>query len=215
VPISLFLFALSLLLGETCFPRLAPPYPPLLANATKSRPIFTATESIDEFLVELAERMGYILPGGIPDKQRAATWFVEWWRNSAAEVNSLGGTPDWGWGLDCQWNYDPFTHLDQEDSAADAIKKRTPTSPGTAEWEKGDRGNPIISGPMVSHGSQSIEERFNSVIERHLRNAHHIDDTPSEAQLRKREREENRQRREQRRVEVSSKRAQTQKRRSR
>jgi hypothetical protein len=166
--------------------------------------------------------MGYILPGGIPDKQRAATWFVEWWRNSAAEVNNLGGTPDWGWGLDCQWDYDPHLHPhphpNHEDSAADAVEKSTSNSPGTAgpdQWEKGNRGDPVISDPMVSHESQSIEQCFNNVIDRHLRNAHHIDDTPSEAQLRKREREENRQRREQRRVEVSSKRAKTQKRRHR
>jgi len=164
--------------------------------------------------------MGYILPGGIPDKQRAATWFVEWWRNSAAEVNSLGGTPDWGWGLDCQWDYDPHSHTDpdHEDSAADTVEKSTSNSPGTAgpdQWEKGSRGDPVISDPVVAHDSQGIEQRFNNVIDRHLRNAHHIDDTPSEAQLRKREREESRQRREQRRVEVSSKRAQTQKRRHR
>jgi hypothetical protein len=197
---------------------LAPPYPPLLANPTKSRPVFAPTESIDEFLVELAERMGYILPGSIPDKQRAATWFVEWWRNSAAEIDSLGGTPDWGWGLDCQWDYDPYTHLDQEDSAAGAIEKSTSTSSrraGPDQWEKGNHSNPVISSPMVAHGSQGIEQRFNSVIDRHLRTANHIDDTPSEAQLRKREREENSQRRERRRVEVSSKRAQTQKRRNR
>lgn len=81
----------------------APPYPPILTGPTKTKPPFTPTDSIDDFLEELAERTGALYQGGIPDKQRAAQWFVEWWRNAGTE-NAIGGSPKWGWGLDFEWS---------------------------------------------------------------------------------------------------------------
>lgn len=150
-----------------------------------------------------------MLPGGMPDKQRAATWFVEWWRNSAAEIDALGGNREWGWGLDCQWDYDPHSVQNSADMADMPPEKHVPAE----ENKKGAQSTSL--GTSTAQVSSSIETQFGQVIERHLRNAETLDDTPSEAQLRKQEREQNKQRREQRRVEASNKRAQTQKRRHR
>lgn len=190
---------------------LAPPYPPLLANPTRTRPALAPTDSIDEFLTELATRMGYLLPGGIPDTQRAAMWFVEWWRNSAAENTDLGGTPNWGWGLDCQWDYDPHTQKDIDVSApvlaaeevAGSTKLERLSDPSKIPLEEVKEDQDL---EKLDFSSLTLEERFDHTIARHLRLAACIDDTSSDAQIRKRTREENKQRREQRRLEVAQKR---------
>ncbi|PVG01467.1 P-loop containing nucleoside triphosphate hydrolase protein [Serendipita vermifera] len=183
-----------------------PPYPPLLSNPTRTRPAFAATGSIDDFLVELSERMGYLLPGGIPDKQRAAKWFVEWWRNSAAAESRLGGTKEWGWSLDCQWeNTNPPPIMDPE--IAITVNQETigDTSPTLPTTRKGSHVQP-------SSDSLTLEKRFCQVIERHLSQEPNETEIISDTQMKKRLHEEEMQRRQRKRSEFSRKRTAAQKR---
>ncbi|CAG8565123.1 11096_t:CDS:2, partial [Acaulospora colombiana] len=178
-----------------------PPYPSLLSNPTRTRPAFAATESIDDFLIELSERMGYLLSGGVPDKQRTAKWFVEWWRNSAAGEAKLGGTKEWGWGLDCQWegNTDLPMIIDSEVVT-------------TTEGEKkSDTPSPLLTTYKNSPSPLDLEKRFCQVIERYLAQEPSETETISDTQMKKRSHEKEIQRRQRKRLEASRKRTAAQK----
>ncbi|KIY72704.1 hypothetical protein CYLTODRAFT_434646 [Cylindrobasidium torrendii FP15055 ss-10] len=63
------------------------------------------TTNLDEFLTLLAKRMGMIVSGGHYDLQRAATFFVDWWRKKDGVSDSADADADaaFGWGFDFQW----------------------------------------------------------------------------------------------------------------
>ncbi|KAI0052093.1 P-loop containing nucleoside triphosphate hydrolase protein [Auriscalpium vulgare] len=79
------------------------------------------TADIDAFLDLLARRLGMLKRGGIPDMQRAATWFVRWWREEGGSVYASAplATPSQqplgaaaqpqraGWGFDLEWEVAP------------------------------------------------------------------------------------------------------------
>jgi hypothetical protein len=46
------------------------------------------TQDIDEFLDALARRLGMLGRGGVRDIQRAADWFVRWWREDGALLSA-------------------------------------------------------------------------------------------------------------------------------
>jgi hypothetical protein len=154
--------------------------------------------------VELSERMGYLLPGGVPDKQRAAKWFVEWWRNSAGEEAGLGGTKEWGWGLDCQW-----------ESVIDPSANRDPEIVTRSEREaRNDSSTVLLIGtnvPTDNHAEASsthisLEKRFCQVIDKYLAQEQNELETVSNTQIKKRSIEEEMGRREQKRREHAKKR---------
>jgi hypothetical protein len=69
------------------------------------------TQDIDEFLNALAARLGMLGRGGVRDLQRAADWFVRWWREDggllsarAPEVVQPASTQRRGWGFDLEWD---------------------------------------------------------------------------------------------------------------
>ncbi|CAG7849886.1 SubName: Full=Uncharacterized protein {ECO:0000313/EMBL:CCA70366.1} [Serendipita indica DSM 11827] len=172
----------------------APPYPALLSKPKNKQPVFPYTDSIEEFLQVLATRMGYLLPGGVHDTSRAAKWFVEWWRGSAAEEENLGGTPEWGWGLDCQWvmdepeempNHTMPTFLDSTEAKAEAAQERQ----------------------ILGVSDEELEWRFDTVIKRHLQRSKELLNEVSETQVKKREKEEAMERREQKRREMQHRKA--------
>ncbi|KAF9467935.1 P-loop containing nucleoside triphosphate hydrolase protein [Collybia nuda] len=77
------------------------------------------TVNLEEFLTQLAQRMGMIKRGAEPDLARAAVYFVRWWReeggliaaSSALQIQeySAGSTHSGiqGWGFDFQWQLQP------------------------------------------------------------------------------------------------------------
>jgi len=172
-----------------------PPYPPPLRKPSKSRPPVARIESTEEFLDELAERMGYLQPGGVRDRQRAAKWFVEWWRNAgganlhgkAGNPNGeadVGGSEEWGWGLDCQWadrdEQHPETHPDGPSSSN---LLRTISSSDTLSTS-GHHETPL-----------TLDSKFDLVVSRYMNTSRNVEGEVSETQLKKREKEERMQRR--------------------
>jgi hypothetical protein len=81
----------------------APPFPDIL-----QRPPTPSTYPPTDFLDDLATRLKAMLPGGIPNRQRAARWFVEWWREAPlrSPKSHAMGIPEWGWTFDCIWQDD-------------------------------------------------------------------------------------------------------------
>ena len=191
-------------------PSIPPPYPPLLRRPSKSRQPLRLTESIDTFLDELAERMGYLLSGGVRDRQRAARWFVEWWRDSGGAALEgdetsidggigVGGSEEWGWGLDCQW-------ADRHENPSDVhLEQRPPSSavgvmPTLVSPEKSMT-------PTRRDEPSTLESRFDLVISRYLSAIRDLEGEMSETQMKKQEKEERQRRRIQRSDEVAKKRA--------
>jgi len=166
-------------------PSIPPPYPPPLRKLTKARSPLELTESIEVFLDELAERMGYLQAGGVRDRQRAARWFIEWWRDAGgsnkievgeADMSSaggvgIGGSQEWGWGLDCEW-------ADRESDRSG----ETGTSPVDLDTNEPSR-------------QLSLEARFDEVISRYMTSIRDVEGEVSETQQKKREKEEKKQRR--------------------
>ena len=128
--------------------------------------------------------MGYLLPGGLRDTNRAAKWFTEWWRDSAAEEENLGGTSEWGWGLDCQWEIDNPEQIPNslEPSRLDGSE---------AEAGQGRRTSGV--------SAEELEARFDAVIQRHLQKTKELATDVSDTQAKKREKEDAMERREQKR----------------
>ncbi|KAI0312165.1 P-loop containing nucleoside triphosphate hydrolase protein [Amylostereum chailletii] len=75
---------------------------------------------VDAFLELLATRLGMLKRGGIADAQRAATWFVKWWREEGAIAYASAAPPfraslaegaspaqRAGWGFDLEWEVSP------------------------------------------------------------------------------------------------------------
>ncbi|KAI0792327.1 hypothetical protein C8Q75DRAFT_593770 [Abortiporus biennis] len=89
-----------------------------------SRPIV----DIYEFLEALGTRMGMLKKGGIIDEQRAAAWFIKWWREQGGlaaaktplspsilrDTSSLPVAHRRGWGFDLEWavNEEEFSRYD-------------------------------------------------------------------------------------------------------
>jgi hypothetical protein len=170
-------------------------------------------ESTEEFLDELAERMGYLQPGGVRDRQRAAKWFVEWWRNAggtssdetAGSLNGgvdVGGSEEWGWGLDCQWadrgEQDPKTHSEGP-SSSNIIGS---ISPSDTLSLSGHHETPL-----------TLDSKFDLVVSRYMNTGRKVEGEVSETQLKKREKEERIQRRIEKAGDVAKKRADSLKRR--
>ncbi|KAH7886852.1 P-loop containing nucleoside triphosphate hydrolase protein [Phlebopus sp. FC_14] len=70
---------------------------------------------VDDFLEQLAARLGMLLRGGVKDTSRAAKWFVQWWRNEGGLISAvappISGAPQepsvrHGWGFDLEWTVD-------------------------------------------------------------------------------------------------------------
>lgn len=186
-------------------PSMQPPYPLPLRKPTKSRTPLKLTESIEVFLDELAGRMGYLQPGGVRDRQRAAKWFVEWWRDAGGTTDDsgleggmgVGGSEEWGWGLDCQWadrSGDPLaSHL-----AGDAYHS---TSGSLGDLQQQQQ-------------QPTLESKFDKLISQHLTSIQNWEAEVSETQMKKREKEEKLQRRVEKGDEAAKKRAATLKRRT-
>jgi len=72
------------------------------------------TADIEVFLELLARRLGMVKRGNIADLQRAAVWFVHWWREdggavyaSTLEPTSIQRPQRAGWGFDLEWDVSP------------------------------------------------------------------------------------------------------------
>ena len=78
------------------------------------------TSNLDDFLEMLARRMGMIKRGQELDSERAAVYFVRWWRQegsllAASSALKVGQTPELncgfpitqGWGFDFEWQVAP------------------------------------------------------------------------------------------------------------
>ncbi|KAH7908382.1 P-loop containing nucleoside triphosphate hydrolase protein [Hygrophoropsis aurantiaca] len=79
------------------------------------------TTDVDDFLLQLAQRLSMLQRGGERNTARAAKWFVDWWRNegglvsaAAPRISPLAAhyAPDSpqsyrrGWGFDFEWTAD-------------------------------------------------------------------------------------------------------------
>jgi hypothetical protein len=197
-------------------PSTPPPYPPPLRKPSKSRPPLALTESTEGFLDELAERMGYLQPGGVRDRQRAAKWFVEWWRNAggassdkeAGNLNvevEIGGSEEWGWGLDCQWadrdEQHPSPHSEEPSSKFLTIDPTISSSD-------------VASLPGHHSKPSTLDSKFDQVVSQYMNTSREVDGEVSETQLKKREKGERMQRRMEKGSGVAKKRADSLKRRS-
>ncbi|ETW77993.1 hypothetical protein HETIRDRAFT_326144 [Heterobasidion irregulare TC 32-1] len=95
----------------------APAYLPLLPPATPP------TVDIDAFLELLAQRLGMLKKGGMSDVQRAAGWFVRWWREEGAlayasapvplSIDSPSSPHRAGWSFDLEWQVDSARSEDE------------------------------------------------------------------------------------------------------
>ena len=148
---------------------------------------------------ELAERMGYLQTGGVRDRQRAAQWFVEWWRTAGGTAEEagldrgvgVGGSEEWGWGLDCQW----------ADRSEDPLE-----SPTVEEHSTPDA-------MQIEHRTPTLESKFDHLISQHLKSLQESEGEVSETQMKKREKEERQQRRMEKGKDMAKKRDGAQKRR--
>ncbi|KAI0064403.1 P-loop containing nucleoside triphosphate hydrolase protein [Artomyces pyxidatus] len=83
------------------------------------------TTDIDQFLGLLAQRLGMLKRGGIPDRQRAAAWFIKWWRDEGGSVYAsappaAAASRRAGWGFDLEWEVGPAP----DGSGRESIQKR-------------------------------------------------------------------------------------------
>ncbi|KAH8101184.1 hypothetical protein BXZ70DRAFT_114617 [Cristinia sonorae] len=78
------------------------------------------TTEVEVFLDMLGKRLGMLGRGGIVDQNRAAVWFLLWWRNEGARVSAKSALPAshvlpsaagaerrHGWGFDLEWTVTP------------------------------------------------------------------------------------------------------------
>lgn len=94
-------------------PQTAPAYLDILPPGS------SPTTEIEVFLDALGRRLGMLGRGGIVDQNRAAVWFLNWWRNHGAVVaaksrlpqstsaETSGLTRRHGWGFDLEWSVSP------------------------------------------------------------------------------------------------------------
>lgn len=90
-------------------PSTAPAYLDILPPGTPP------TTDIEVFLDALGRKLGMLGRGGIVDHNRAAVWFLGWWRNHGARIAAKSALPDapaeaalsqprrHGWGFDLEW----------------------------------------------------------------------------------------------------------------
>ena len=74
---------------------------------------------MEVFLDALGRRLGMLGRGGIVDSNRAAVWFLNWWRNQGARIAAKSLLPvaptdpqanltrRHGWGFDLEWSVNP------------------------------------------------------------------------------------------------------------
>lgn len=186
----------------------APPFPGIL-----QRPPRPPTYPPTDFLDDLATRLKALLPGGIPDRQRASRWFVEWWRE--ALLKSPGchamGKPEWGWTFDCIWQ-DAFHGAAAPTSAfshppvADSVSTRSNDHGPSGILAK----TPCIPEPaslgLVRSRSARLEERFDRILAGYAEQIKDREVIESQTQAKKRMRlEENRKREARRRIRATAK----------
>ena len=145
------------------YERIAPAYRQLLSTPSESPPSSPPlpTTDITEFLTLLARRMGMIKRGAEPDLERAATYFVRWWRTEGGLLAATspfpaesvadppaGPTTIQGWGFDFEWEIGPGTSSIYTSSPStppesvppllsSPLAPSTSLSPATAEFVRG------------------------------------------------------------------------------
>jgi len=113
---------------------LSPVYLSLLPEGT------APTNDLLDFLDLLAVRLGMLTRGGVRDHARAATWFVNWWRQTGCTLSgskpligtssqgqvesSTVNTAAGGWGFDFQWGNDGTTRPGGQDDADAYIQRK-------------------------------------------------------------------------------------------
>ena len=188
----------------------APPFPGILQRPPRP-PNYPPTD----FLDDLALRLKAMLPGGIPDRQRASRWFVEWWREALLKSPSCGamGKPEWGWTFDCIWQDDfhgapdPTSAFSNPHAAdADMVLARS-----------GDHGpSDILSKPsfipepaspgLVRSRSARLDEEFDRILADYAKQIRDREVIESQTQAKKRMRlEEERKREAKRRTRAAAK----------
>ena len=186
----------------------APPFPDIL-----KRPPRPPTHQPTDFLDDLATRLKAVLPGGIPDRQRAARWFVEWWREALLRTpNSHAmGTPEWGWTFDCIWQ-DDFHDASAPASVFSDLPVPNSTSahssdhiPSGALASTSCTPEPPLSGSVRSRAAQ-LEERFDRTLANYAKEIKDREVIESQTQAKKRLKlEENRKREAKRRIRAAAK----------
>ena len=78
-------------------PLLAPTYLSILPAGS------SPTTDLYEFLGLLSKRMGLLAGRGQYDYQRAATFFINWWRKNDGMAENTDLAVSRGWGFDFQW----------------------------------------------------------------------------------------------------------------
>ena len=197
--------SLSSSLWPSLYLGAAPPFPDIL-----QRPPRPPTHPPADFLDGLATRLKAVLPGGIPDRQRAARWFVEWWREARLRSPSAHaiGTPEWGWTFDCIWQDDfhctgapvsAFSHPLVLDSVSALPSDHRPSAGASCVPE------PSAPGSVRSRAAR-LEERFDRTLADYAKQIRDREVIESQTQARKRVKlEENRKREAKRRIRAVAK----------
>lgn len=94
------------------------------------------TADLEDFLTQLAQRMGMVRRGAELDLVRAASYFVRWWREEGGLVaassslkTGASSTPDGqyhtqGWGFDFQWRLAPSDVPASRDNEAKMVQEK-------------------------------------------------------------------------------------------
>ena len=115
-------------------PDATTPLPPAPAYLPLLPPDTPPTADLHEFLTALARRLCMLKRGGVPDVDRAAVWFIKWWRDagelasaaapSLPASDSIDASADAasvrrGWGFDLEWEVPAAdARADRYDAAA-------------------------------------------------------------------------------------------------
>jgi len=186
----------------------APPFPGILQRLPRP-PTYPPTD----FLDDLATRLKAMLPGGIPDRQRASRWFVEWWREALLKTPSCRamGKPEWGWTFDCIWQ-DDFHGAAAPTSAFSHPPVADSVSTLSSDYEPSDTlaKTPCITEPaspgLVRSRSDRLEESFDRILAVYAKQIMDREVIESQTQAKKRMKlEENRKREAKRRIRATAK----------
>ena len=186
----------------------APPFPSVL-----QRPPRPPTYPPTDFLDDLAIRLKAMLPGGIPDRQRASRWFVEWWREALLKSPSCSamGNQEWGWTFDCIWQ-DDF-----HGAAAPTSAFSHPPVTDSVSARSGDHGtsdilskSPCIPEPaspgLIRSRSARLDARFDRILADYAKQIRDREVIESQTQAKKRMRlEEDCKREAKRRIRAAAK----------
>lgn len=155
------------------------------------------THDLSGFLAQLARRLGMLKRGGEPDVERAAVWFVKWWREQGCLLSSSAPMP--------LTPEEP--QLERNMNCGDAYE-----SPGGAEpsglrggwgfdfeWDVGQGPHLLDPSPCDAAESMNrIQQRMGHIIDAYverLEEEQNSDEGVSETQRKKKEKEEQRARR--------------------